>query len=146
MAYWTSGTITRLNNSQILFLRSLGNDSFVTLFLLVLSARTIWGDGRQTRTYCYIDDAARAESDFDRLENIGSDELVSIDELADMIITISGKTIKKKYDVSVPQGVRGRNADITLTREILGWLPNVILQEGLTKTFRWIAAQCRKVD
>jgi nucleoside-diphosphate-sugar epimerase len=88
----------------------------------------------------------RAESDFDRLENIGSDELVSIDELADMIITISGKTIKKKYDVSAPQGVRGRNADITLTREILGWLPNVTLQEGLTKTFRWITAQCRKVD
>jgi GDP-D-mannose 3',5'-epimerase len=112
---------------------------------------TIWGDGKQTRSYCYIDDAVRGtvllmESDFDRPINIGSDELVSIDELADMIIKISGKTIKKKYDVSAAQGVRGRNADITLTREILGWRPNVTLQEGLNKTFRWIAAQCKKVD
>lgn len=112
---------------------------------------TIWGDGKQTRSYCYIDDAVRGtillmESDFDRPINIGSDELVSIEELANMIIKISGKTIRKKYDVSAPQGVRGRNADITLTKKILGWRPSVTLQEGLTRTFRWIAAQCKKVD
>jgi len=110
---------------------------------------TIWGDGKQTRSYCYIDDAVRGtillmDSDFGRPINIGSDELVSIDELADMIIKISGKLLKKKYDVSAPQGVRGRNADITLTRKVLGWQPNVTLEEGLTRTYRWIEAQCKK--
>lgn len=110
---------------------------------------TIWGDGKQTRSFCYIDDAVRGTillmgSDFGRPINIGSEELVSIDELADMIIKISGKTLKKKYDVSAPQGVRGRNADIALTRKVLGWQPSVSLEEGLTRTHRWIEAQCNK--
>jgi GDP-D-mannose 3',5'-epimerase len=110
---------------------------------------TIWGDGKQTRSYCYIDDAVRGtillmESDFNKPINIGSDELVSIDELADMIIRTSGKTLKKKYAVSAPQGVRGRNADISLTRKVLGWQPNIALEEGLTRTYRWIEAQCKK--
>jgi len=110
---------------------------------------TIWGDGKQTRSYCYIDDCVRGtvmlmESDYDKPLNIGSDRLVTIDELADIIIKISGKKITKEYDFSAPQGVRGRNADITLTRRVLGWEPKVSLEEGLARTYKWIEEQCAK--
>ena len=110
---------------------------------------TIWGDGKQTRSYCYIDDCVKGtvllmESDYDKPINIGSERLVTIDRLADMIIRISGKTITKTYDLSAPQGVRGRNADITLARKVLGWEPKVSLEEGLAKTYIWIEEQCRK--
>lgn len=109
----------------------------------------IWGDGKQTRSYCYIDDAVRGtimlmESDYDKPVNIGSDRLVSIDELADLIIKISGKRITKKYDLSAPQGVRGRNADITVARRVLGWEPKVSLEEGVNKTYKWIEMMCKK--
>ena len=95
---------------------------------------TIWGDGKQTRSYCYIDDCVkgtvlRMESDYEKPINIGSERLVTIDQLADIIINISGKTITKTYDVSAPQGVRGRNADITLARKILGWERKVSLED-----------------
>jgi nucleoside-diphosphate-sugar epimerase len=108
-----------------------------------LGTITIWGDGKQTRSYCYIDDAVRGtvmvmESDYDRPVNIGSDRLVTIDELADMIIKISGKTITKKYDLKAPQGVRGRNADLTLVKKKIRWKPKVSLEEGLEKTYKWI--------
>jgi nucleoside-diphosphate-sugar epimerase len=108
-----------------------------------LGTITIWGDGKQTRSYCYIDDAVRGtvmvmESDYDRPVNIGSDRLVTIDELADMIIKISGKTITKKYDLKAPQGVRGRNADLTLVKKKIHWKPKVSLEEGLEKTYKWI--------
>jgi GDP-D-mannose 3',5'-epimerase len=104
---------------------------------------TIWGDGEQSRSYCYIDDAVKGtmmmmESDYEKPLNIGSDRLVSINKLADMIIKISGKTIKKKYDVKAPQGVRGRNADLTLVKKRLGWKPKVSLEKGLEKTYSWI--------
>jgi GDP-D-mannose 3',5'-epimerase len=104
---------------------------------------TIWGDGKQTRSYCYIDDAVKGtvmvmESDYDKPVNIGSDRIVTINELADMIIKISGKTVKKKYDLKAPQGVRGRNADLTLVKKMIGWEPKVSLEEGLEKTYRWI--------
>ena len=110
---------------------------------------TIWGDGKQTRSYCYIDDCARGtvmlmESDYEKPINIGSERLVTIDELADMIIRISGKDIAKEYDLSAPQGVRGRNADITLARKVLGWKPTVSLEEGLAKTYKWIDAKCNE--
>jgi nucleoside-diphosphate-sugar epimerase len=103
----------------------------------------VWGDGKQTRSYCYIDDAVIGtimlmESTYDKPINIGSERLVTIDELADIIISISGKTIKKTYDLTAPQGVRGRNADITLAREILGWEPKISLEEGLEQTYKWI--------
>lgn len=109
----------------------------------------IWGDGKQTRSFCYIDDAVRGtvmlmESDYDKPINIGSDRLVTIDELADIIIKISGKRITKKYDLSAPQGVRGRNADITLARKVLGWEPQVSLEEGLARTYKWIEQQIAK--
>jgi nucleoside-diphosphate-sugar epimerase len=104
---------------------------------------TIWGDGKQTRSYCYIDDAIKGtvmvmKSDYDKPVNIGSDRLVTIDELADMIIKISGKRITKKYDLTAPQGVRGRNADLTLIRNKIGWEPKTSLEEGLEKTYKWI--------
>jgi len=110
---------------------------------------TIWGDGKQTRSYCYIDDALKGtimlmESDYDKPINIGSERLITIDELADMIIKISGKTITKTYDPTAPQGVRGRNADITLAQKILGWEPHTTLEEGLEKTYKWIEMKCNE--
>jgi nucleoside-diphosphate-sugar epimerase len=110
---------------------------------------TIWGDGKQTRSYCYIDDCVRGtillmESDYDKPLNIGSERLVTIDELADIIIGISGKKMAKEYDLSAPQGVRGRDADITLARKILGWEPEVSLEEGLTRTYKWVEKHCAR--
>lgn len=106
----------------------------------------IWGDGKQTRSFCYIDDCVRGcimlmENSYDNPLNIGSDRLVTIDELADIIINISGKKIIKKYDLSAPQGVRGRNADLTLVKKVLGWKPKINLEEGLERTYRWIKGQ-----
>ena len=107
---------------------------------------TVWGDGKQTRSYCYIDDAVDGtirlmESTFTEPINIGSDRLVTVNEMADMIIKASGKKISKKYDPDSPQGVRGRNADITLAKKELRWEPRVSLEEGLGRTYDWIAAQ-----
>ena len=103
----------------------------------------VWGDGSQTRSYCYIDDCVEAlyklmQSDYHEPINIGTDRLVSIDGLADMIMKISGKKLQKIYDLSRPQGVKGRNADITKAKIILGWQPKVSLEEGLLKTYKWI--------
>ncbi len=107
---------------------------------------TIWGDGKQTRSYCYVDDCLEGtfklmESDFTEPLNIGSDRLVTIDELADMIIKISGKKIAKTYDLKAPQGVRGRNADLSLMKKVLNWQPKVSLEEGLDQTYKWIESQ-----
>jgi GDP-D-mannose 3',5'-epimerase len=104
---------------------------------------TIWGDGKQTRSFCYVDDCLKGieglmESDYKSPENIGSDRLVTIDELADMIIKISGKEITKVYDPTKPQGVRGRNADLSLVSKVIKWKPIVPLEQGLGRTYRWI--------
>ena len=104
---------------------------------------TIWGDGKQTRSFCYIDDCVRGiemlmESDHAKPLNIGSDRLVTIDELADMIIKISRKEITKVYDPRKPQGVRGRNADLSLVTREIGWKPLVPLEVGLKNTYEWI--------
>jgi nucleoside-diphosphate-sugar epimerase len=109
----------------------------------------IWGDGKQTRSYCYVDDAVRGtimlmESGYDKPINIGSDRVVTIDEQADITIRISGKRITKTYDLTAPQGVRGRNADLALARKVLKWEPKIGLEEGLEKTYRWIEEQVRK--
>ncbi len=106
----------------------------------------IWGDGKQTRSYCYVDDAVRGtimlmESDLSKPVNVGSDRLVSIEALADIIIEISGKKITKKYDLTAPQGVRGRNADLALVRAEIGWEPRISLEDGLEKTYKWIETQ-----
>ncbi len=110
---------------------------------------TIWGDGTATRSYCHIDDCLRGtvalmESDYDKPVNIGSDRLISVDELADIIIKISGKKITKTYDLSAPEGVKGRNADLTLVKKVLGWEPQVSLEEGLARTYRWILMMVEK--
>lgn len=108
----------------------------------------IWGDGKQSRSFCYIDDCAEGivmlmESDYDKPLNIGSETLVTIDQLADIIIKISEKKISKTHDLSAAQGVRGRNADITLARKVLHWEPRIGLEEGLARTYRWIDEKCR---
>lgn len=109
----------------------------------------IWGDGKQTRSYCYIDDAVRStillmESSYEKPMNIGSERLVTIDELGDIIIKVSGKKIDKTYDLSAPRGVRGRNADITLARKVLGEEPKVSLEEGLERTYKWVEMKCKE--
>lgn len=109
----------------------------------------IWGDGKQTRSYCYIDDCVRGiimlmESDCIIPLNIGSDRLVTINDLADIITRISGKKITKKYNLNAPQGVRGRNADLTLVKETLCWEPKVSLETGLEKTYKWIEMMINK--
>lgn len=106
----------------------------------------IWGDGKQTRSYCYVDDAVKAtnllmESDYDKPINIGSDRLVTINNLADMITEASGKKITKTYNPTAPQGVRGRNADLTLVTKILKWQPQITLEQGLANTYKWIKQQ-----
>lgn len=109
----------------------------------------VWGDGKQTRSFCYIDDCLEGtfrlmESDFREPLNIGSDRLVTIDELANMIIKISGKKIAKKYNTSAPQGVRGRNSDNTLCKQVLDWEPKIPLEDGLEKTYKWIEEEIEK--
>jgi GDP-D-mannose 3',5'-epimerase len=106
----------------------------------------IWGDGKQSRSYCYIDDAVRAtvllmESNYDKPINIGSDRLVTINELSDIVIRISGKRISKIHNLHAPQGVRGRNANLTKVKKVLNWQPTISLEEGLAKTYWWIQNQ-----
>lgn len=108
----------------------------------------IWGDGKQTRSYCYIDDCLEGfyrlmHLDYKEPINIGSDRMVTIDKLADIIIKISGKRLKKVYSLDKPQGVRGRNSDNYLQYKILNWGPKVSLEEGLEKTYRWIESQVK---
>lgn len=102
----------------------------------------IWGDGKQTRSFLYIDECIDAviklmNSDFDKPINIGSEEMISINDLAKLVIDISGKNIKIK-NISGPQGVRGRNSDNRLIKNVLKWEPTQPLYEGITKTYKWI--------
>lgn len=105
----------------------------------------IWGDGEQTRSFCYLDDCVLGiyklmQSTFDRPLNLGQDRMVSINELAQMIASIAGIEVRLKH-VPGPQGVRGRNSDNSLLREVLGWEPAIRLEDGLAKTYTWIEAQ-----
>jgi nucleoside-diphosphate-sugar epimerase len=108
----------------------------------------IWGDGEQTRSFCYIDDCVTGlykimQSDYPEPLNLGQDRLVTINQLADMIVEIAGMRIVKKH-VPGPQGVRGRNSDNTRLRQVLGWEPEISLEEGLSRTYGWIEEQVRK--
>ena len=108
----------------------------------------VWGDGKQTRSYCHIDDCVEGlvrimESKCAEPLNLGRDELVSVNELVDTVSRIAGKKIRKKYDKTKPVGVRGRNSDNSLLRKTLKWEPRVALEEGLAPTYRWIEAQVR---
>lgn len=109
----------------------------------------VWGDGKQTRSYTYIDDCVEGvyrlmHSDIREPINIGSDCLVSINELIDIVSKIAGKKIKKRYDTSKPQGVRGRNSDNTKIKKLLKWAPSTPLEVGLEKTYRWIEQQIKE--
>ena len=109
----------------------------------------VWGDGEQTRSYCYIDDCVEGiyrlmRSDHREPINLGQDRMVSINELVDMVAKIAGKKIGKRYDLTKPQGVRGRNSDNTRLREVLNWEPSISLEEGLTTTYHWIAGELEK--
>ncbi len=106
----------------------------------------VWGDGEQTRSYCYIDDCVEGIhrlmlSNYRLPLNLGQDRMISINDLVDMVARIAGKEIGKRYDLSKPQGVRGRNSDNTRLREVLGWEPSTPLEVGLERTYHWIAAQ-----
>jgi nucleoside-diphosphate-sugar epimerase len=105
----------------------------------------IWGDGSQTRSFLFIDECIEAtlrltRSDFAGPVNIGSEEMVSIDQFAQLIMQIAGKTLTVRH-VPGPTGVRGRNSDNRLIREKLNWAPSLALAVGLTKTYRWIEQQ-----
>jgi GDP-D-mannose 3', 5'-epimerase len=106
----------------------------------------IWGDGNQTRSFMYIDDCiagSRKIFDSDEAEplNLGSDQLVTINQLVDIAEAIGGVKLKRRYNLSAPKGVRGRNSDNTLITERLGWAPAISLEVGLEQTYRWIHDQ-----
>jgi GDP-D-mannose 3',5'-epimerase len=107
----------------------------------------IWGDGLQTRSFMYIDDCVEGiyrimQSDYAHPLNLGSDELVSIDGIVDIISQIANKPVLKHHDLTRPQGVRGRNSDNSRLLHVLGWEPRTTLNQGLVPTYRWIAAKC----
>lgn len=106
----------------------------------------VWGDGLQTRSFTYIDDCIEGtlrlmDSDVREPLNIGSSELVSINQLIAIVSSIAGITVKQNHDLSAPQGVRGRNSDNTLIMERLGWVPSTPLAEGLRTTYTWVASE-----
>jgi GDP-D-mannose 3',5'-epimerase len=111
----------------------------------------VWGDGEQTRSYCYIDDCVQGiyrlmQSNFVDPLNLGQDRMISINELVDIVAGIAGKKIYKLYDITKPQGVRGRNSDNTRLRQVLGWEPSISLEDGLQRTYRWIEEQVVTAD
>ncbi|MEZ4644288.1 MAG: NAD-dependent epimerase/dehydratase family protein [Chloroflexota bacterium] len=108
----------------------------------------VWGDGEQTRSFCYIDDCLIGieklmASDFYDPINLGQDRMVTINELVDIVANIAGITLTKKH-ITGPQGVRGRNSDNTLLRQVLNWEPEISLESGLHYTYTWIEEQVRQ--
>jgi nucleoside-diphosphate-sugar epimerase len=108
----------------------------------------IWGDGEQTRSFTYIDDCLAGtlrlmESDVAEPLNIGSDQLVTINQLVDIVEAIAGVKLKRHYKLDAPKGVRGRNSDNTLIQERLGWVPSIRLEDGMRQTYEWIHEQMR---
>ena len=106
----------------------------------------IWGDGHQTRSFMYIDDCLKGtqmltHSDFVEPINIGSSELVSINQLVDIVEAIAGVKLQRKYNLAAPKGVNGRNSDNTLIQKVFGWEPGTKLRDGLAKTYAWIHDQ-----
>jgi nucleoside-diphosphate-sugar epimerase len=106
----------------------------------------IWGDGKQTRSFMYIDDCLRGtemilESDIHEPINLGSNQLVTIDQLVDIVEAIAGVKLRRTYRLNAPKGVNGRNSDNTKIREYLGWEPSVLLEDGMAKTYEWIESQ-----
>jgi GDP-D-mannose 3', 5'-epimerase len=109
----------------------------------------VWGDGGQTRSFCYVDDCIEGiyrimQSDDREPLNLGTDRMVTIDELARIVIDISGKRDLELVHVEGPQGVRGRNSDNSRLRDVLGWEPEISLEDGLEPTYRWIGEQVER--
>jgi GDP-D-mannose 3', 5'-epimerase len=107
---------------------------------------TIWGDGHQTRSFMYIDDCIKGIIDimYSNIEepiNLGSSEMVSINQLVDIVEDIAGFKLERKYDLNAPKGVRGRNSENNLIRKYLNWEPSIPLRKGMKKTFDWIKEQ-----
>ena len=108
----------------------------------------VWGDGRQTRSFCYIDDCLQGlarlmASNYRDPLNLGQDRAVTIDQLVELIAAIAGVSVTKRH-VSGPQGVRGRNSDNARLRHVLGWEPQISLEEGLAHTYKWVEAQVER--
>jgi GDP-D-mannose 3', 5'-epimerase len=106
----------------------------------------IWGDGLQTRSFMYIDDCIKGIMDimYSNIEepiNLGSSEMVSINQLVDLVEDIAGYKLQRKYDLNAPKGVRGRNSENTLIKRYLGWEPSISLKTGMKKTYNWINGQ-----
>jgi nucleoside-diphosphate-sugar epimerase len=106
----------------------------------------VWGDGRQTRSYCFVDDCVTGiyklmQSNHHEPINLGQDRMISINELVEIVARIAGKRITKRYDVTKPQGVRGRNSDNSKLRRVLEWEPEISLEKGLEITYKWIQEQ-----
>lgn len=109
----------------------------------------IWGDGEQTRSFCYVSDCIEGiyrlmQSDHAEPLNLGTDRLVTINELARIALDVAGKSGISLRHVDGPQGVRGRNSDNTRLRAVLGWEPEVSLEDGMAETYRWIEKQVRE--
>jgi GDP-D-mannose 3',5'-epimerase len=108
----------------------------------------VWGDGQQTRSFMYVDDCVEGiyritQSGHSEPLNLGTDRLVTVDELVDLVASVADKGITKRYDLSKPQGVRGRNSDNSKLSQVLGWGPQLSLEEGLKRTYLWIESQLR---
>jgi nucleoside-diphosphate-sugar epimerase len=106
----------------------------------------VWGDGEQTRSFMYVDDCVEGlkrimASEYRDALNLGTDELVTINGLVDMVARIAGKRIAKRHNMAGPQGVRGRNSENTRLRKVLGWEPSISLEQGLSLTYPWIASR-----
>jgi GDP-D-mannose 3', 5'-epimerase len=106
----------------------------------------IWGDGEQTRSFMYVDDCVEgtlrvSAGESARSVNVGSSELVSINQMVSIVEEIAGITVKRSYKLDAPTGVRGRNSDNTMLREIYNWEPSIRLSDGLERTYRWIFDQ-----
>jgi nucleoside-diphosphate-sugar epimerase len=109
----------------------------------------VWGDGAQTRSFMHVDDCVLGiyrimYSDYPHPLNLGTDELVTISQLVDIVAEIAGKRIVKRFDRTKPQGVRGRNSDNSQLRKALGWEPQTPLKQGVAQTYRWIETELRK--
>jgi nucleoside-diphosphate-sugar epimerase len=106
----------------------------------------VWGDGEQTRSFTYIDDCVLGTrsimaSDIDEPINLGSSEMVSINQLIDIVSEVAGITVKRNYDLDAPKGVRGRNSDNTMIQDRLEWAPSTRLADGMAETYRWVYDQ-----
>jgi GDP-D-mannose 3',5'-epimerase len=109
----------------------------------------VWGDGSQTRSFMYVDDCVEGmlrlmASSYREPLNLGTEEMVSVDRLVDMVCEIAGKNLCKRHDMSRPQGVRGRNSDNSQLRTVLGWEPQTRLRDGLSITYHWIEDELRR--